>query len=98
MKPKLLDSRDGESASLADDDSLRTDDYRLVTHDRGTRLYRLPEESTDVGESFPEIRDRLCGLLTDWRAEYGQPIVETVSEDGYDERTKQRLADLGYLR
>jgi len=78
-------------------DALRTREFRLLTHDRGTELYRLPDESTEVGDSFPAVRGELTDALREWREAYGRPVGERPAEDDYDERTRRRLADLGYL-
>jgi uncharacterized sulfatase len=78
-------------------DALRTRKFRLITHDRKTELYRLPDETTEVGDSFPAVREELSGALKEWRDTYGQPVAHRPAEDDYDERMRQRLADLGYL-
>jgi hypothetical protein len=35
--------------------------------------------------------------LEDWKKSYGRSLVEPATMDDYDEATRERLEDLGYL-
>lgn len=81
-------------------DAIRTAEYKLVTAERGedVSLYRTSNEGDDVAEDRPDVRDRLLADLESWDAAHGEPVVDTVEADDYEEATKRRLADLGYLQ
>jgi uncharacterized sulfatase len=79
-------------------DGLRTKEYKLVVSENREFLYKLPDEATDVAESYPDVSTRLREQHDGWNSDYGQPLVRTTGEDDYDKRTKQRLEDLGYIQ
>jgi len=88
---------DASGRPIGEIDALRTAAFKLVSHDGGTRLYELPDETTDVADSHPELVAELRGTLDEWRRTHGRPVTSKPTEDEYDERTRERLARLGYL-
>jgi uncharacterized sulfatase len=78
-------------------DGLRTQDFKLVSHDAGTALYQLPNEKQDISDEESKRVERLQETLSEWRTRTGKPLTEPATEDNYDEATRRRLTDLGYL-
>jgi uncharacterized sulfatase len=75
--------------------SVRTPEWKYLANDDRRRLYRLPDEETDVTEDHPEIAEKLQSVLDaeaiDWAADYDAEAVE------FDAEARSRLQDLGYL-
>lgn len=76
--------------------ALRTRQYKYLESGETTRLYDLPDETTDVSEDRPEVREQLAEKLSSWFDEYGDP-VETDEEAGFSDATRERLRQLGYV-
>jgi uncharacterized sulfatase len=76
--------------------SARTHDYRYERSDDDAKLFALPDETTDVSDEYPEVRDRLDDELSRWLEAEGEPI--TTGEDAELTGAMQKqLQDLGYL-
>jgi len=74
-----------------------TGEYKLVERPRldggyDVALYRLPDESEDVGDRFPEVRDHLRRALEQWAADLPEP-----GERAADPELEASLRTLGYL-
>jgi arylsulfatase A-like enzyme len=75
--------------------------WKLILHrekaeDKGIELFDLqsdPRELTDLSEKHPEIRARLRNQLDEMQA-----IVKILSRPVLDEKTKERLRSLGYIK
>ncbi|ESP86899.1 sulfatase [Candidatus Halobonum tyrrellensis G22] len=76
--------------------ALRTAEYKYVRSDDRTELFNLPDETTDVSDDHPDVRDEFDGLYDDWFDRYGQPVESTASAS-HSDAAKQRLEDLGYV-
>lgn len=77
--------------------ALRTKKYKLVSTDSWDKLYKIPDEDTDIKNSKPQVYKRLKEELNDWRAS-----LESVSETEpvnscLDEETRDHLREMGYL-
>jgi hypothetical protein len=72
---------------------------KLIEGSDGTRsLYDLatdPGETTDCTAERPGALEELTDLLHDWRASLPETQSRAV---GMDDRTRQRLEELGYLQ
>lgn len=77
--------------------SARTVDYRYQRGDNRTDLYRLPDESTDVSESAPDIAERLDGDIDSWLATHGVPSDTREQAAEFTPEMEKQLEDLGYL-
>ena len=75
--------------------AVRTEEFKYLHGADRQELFRLPDETTDVGEQHPEVEAQLRR-----RAEQlldGMETPTTTEESEFDEEMKQQLADLGYL-
>ena len=75
---------------------VRTKQHRFEMSGGMKRLYALPDETTDVRSSYPEIADELETTLDGWVEENGSHI-ETDAESKLDDAMRQQLRDLGYV-
>ena len=76
--------------------ALRTADHKLVVGD-DTQLFVPPDETTDVGDGQPEVRDRLAATLSSWADAHAQPYTTEQREGSYTPAMRSQLADMGYL-
>ncbi|WP_135820724.1 sulfatase [Halostella litorea] len=76
--------------------SLRTSEFRYDRSDDDSRLFALPDETTDVADEYPDVVAELDGELSEWLAAEGQPIATGEGDDMSDAMRKQ-LRDLGYV-
>jgi len=76
--------------------SLRTEDWRYERSDAGSRLFGLPEETTDVSEAYPDIAEQFEARSAAWLREFGQPVSRPGTAR-FDEGTATQLRDLGYV-
>lgn len=60
------------------------------------RLYKLPDEKTDLYDSEPERVEQLKSELDEWLSEEGQ-TVSTERNAAVDNDLRDQLKDLGYL-
>ena len=70
--------------------------FKYVQRPDEPRLYRLPDESENVADEYPDVVDELDTQLTEWLETEGQR-VGSGEDIEVDEATRERLADLGYL-
>lgn len=76
--------------------AFRTDEFKYVKGSQKAELFELPDEETDVGDDYPEVRDDLDARVED------ELLNMTARDAGENEATysaamEQQLADLGYL-
>lgn len=76
--------------------TLRTEQYKYLQSGDTTRLYELPDESQDVSENRPEVREELAERLSSWFDDYGTP-VEADDDAEFSDATRDRLRQLGYV-
>jgi uncharacterized sulfatase len=77
--------------------SVRTADYKLLHTEEWTKLYRLPNESTDVKENEPNVYKELLTFVQNWLDSEGQPLDITSDKGELSDETEQQLRDMGYL-
>lgn len=71
-------------------------EYKYIQRPDDPRLYRLPDEQTNVLAETEQQATEMDSWLTDWLETEGQPIG-SGSEVELDDDMRSRLADLGYL-
>jgi uncharacterized sulfatase len=76
--------------------ALRTERFLYQQSDDRAELFKLPDETTDVSQQYPEMVDELKEKLEMWLETYGQPADEGLEGDFSASKEKQ-LRDLGYL-
>jgi arylsulfatase A-like enzyme len=92
--------KDGVCIEAASGRAYRTTDWKYVHTDSGRRLYDLtvdPDERTDVLKANPEIAQKFETRLERYE-QHEQDTKTDVDAVDIDDRTKDRLEDLGYLR
>jgi len=70
--------------------------FKYVKRPDAPRLYRLPDETENVIDEYPDVAEELDAELTGWLDTEGQR-VGSGEDIEVDEATRERLADLGYL-
>lgn len=70
--------------------------FKYVQRPDTPQLYRLPDESKNVIDSYPEIAEQFDSQLTEWLNTEGQLVGQGKSIK-IDKNTRERLADMGYL-
>jgi uncharacterized sulfatase len=75
--------------------AFRDTEYRYLTADDRSELYRLPDEERDVSGEYPEIARDFKQFADEWLATEGTP-VGTVESDRMTEEMRKQLRDLGY--
>lgn len=74
---------------------VRTPEWKYLENESRRVLYRLPDEERDVSDDHPDVAARLSERIEaegiDWAA---RPEMESVE---FDDETRDRLEDLGYL-
>lgn len=76
--------------------ALRGEQYKYLESGDTERLYELPDETRDVSQAHPDVRDQFESELSAWFEEYGDP-VEADSDAEFSEATRERLRQLGYV-
>lgn len=76
--------------------ALRTNEWKYVSGENESALYKLPVENEDVAASHPDIVDRFESELDQWLEEHDRAVHSTGSAE-FDEDVKSQLADLGYI-
>ena len=76
--------------------SLRTREFRYEKSDERSRLFELPDETTDVSDQYSEVAADLDDKLSEWLATDGQPIT-TGEESRLTDEMQKQLQDLGYM-
>lgn len=76
-------------------DCVRGDEFKFVTNGAEGELYRLPDETVDVSEEYPDAREAYENELQRFQDEIGAgkrtDRTQELSED-----LKEQLSDLGY--
>jgi uncharacterized sulfatase len=75
---------------------LRTETHRYQRSDDRAELLRLPDETTDVSDSEPELAAELDERLDEWLATEGAPVGEGRDAE-FDDAMRRQLSDLGYV-
>jgi uncharacterized sulfatase len=70
-------------------------EYKLMTNDERTELYRLPDETTDLSGQDEAHQERLNGVINDLDIEWSDNN-EAENAD-FDDSQREQLQDLGYL-
>jgi uncharacterized sulfatase len=98
FEPYLNHNPDFDTSQFHDQmlTSFRTPEFRYERSDERSRLFKLPDETADVSDEYPDIRDRLDDELSEWLTTEGEPIATGEDSQLTDEMQKQ-LQNLGYL-
>lgn len=75
--------------------AVRTADYKYLTDGRSEKLYRLPDERNNVLADEPDTASELSAVLELEGIEWSQG--EGGEEATFDDGTRDRLRDLGYM-
>ena len=75
--------------------AVRTATEKYIESDETRALYRLPDEETNMIDEGLKSAERLSGYLTEQGISWTPG--ETEERARFDETTKQRLHDLGYM-
>lgn len=74
---------------------VRTPKWKYLENESRRALYRLPDEELDVKADHPEVVERLSETIEEEGIDWTEnPEMEAVE---FDEGTRDRLKDLGYL-
>lgn len=76
--------------------SLRTDRFRYEKSDDRSRLFEIPDETTDVSSEYPGVASDLDDQLSEWLSTTGEPIA-TGEKSDLTEEMRNQLQDLGYV-
>jgi uncharacterized sulfatase len=76
--------------------ALRTREFKYQTSGERSELFALPDETTDVTGTYPEIAAELADLTESWLADEGAPVGAAQHAE-FDDAMRKQLADLGYL-
>jgi uncharacterized sulfatase len=76
---------------------IRTRDWKYQRGADREELFALPDETTDVAASNPEIVERLGARLDDYLAGDGEPADEARSGQ-FTDAQREQLRDLGYVQ
>jgi uncharacterized sulfatase len=76
--------------------ALRTEEFKYQRGAERDELFKLPDEETDIRESYPEIYDELSETCDEWIEEYAQPITQSQM-DQFSGAVQKQLQDLGYM-
>lgn len=75
--------------------AFRDDEYRYERSESHERLYNLPDESTDVGATNPDVVERFHDAHKTFRDRV--PVQSAARETEMSPDAKRRLEELGYL-
>ncbi|WP_323191296.1 sulfatase [Halostella sp. PRR32] len=76
--------------------SLRTSEFRYEKSEGRSRLFKLPDEITDVTTEHPDTASELDDALSEWLSTDGRLIATGEGSELTDAMQKQ-LQDLGYM-
>jgi len=72
-----------------------TPDHKYIESSSNRVLYELPDETTNVVEGYPDLAAELAAHIEAENIEWDELFEENVAT--FDDETKDRLRDLGYL-
>ncbi len=75
----------------------RTTEFKLVQTKEEKKLYQLPNENSDVKNSYPSIYKELTSFLDTWLETEGKPFETAPKEPKLAEETEQHLREMGYI-
>jgi len=75
---------------------LQDEQYKYVKRPDAARLYRLPDEESDVSDEYREVVEEMDSWLVEWLDTEGA-LVGTSADIDIDDEMRSWLADLGYL-
>lgn len=75
---------------------IQDEEFKYVQRPDSPRLYKLPEENTDVIGEHPEITKTLDAQLTEWLETEGVGVGDGSTVE-MNQKIQSRLSDLGYL-
>jgi len=75
--------------------AVRSTEHKLCYSDDAVELFALPDESTDVRTTYPEVFERMRSHAEEWLD--GHENRTTGTEQELDEEIKDHLSDMGYL-
>jgi arylsulfatase A-like enzyme len=76
--------------------SVRTDQFRFEKSEGSTKLFELPDETTDVSSNYAEKATEFDEDLSEWLQSEGMPI-STGEAANLTDQMRQQLRDLGYV-
>jgi uncharacterized sulfatase len=76
--------------------AFRNTEFRYLTADDRTELYRLPDEETDVSASEPDVAAEFEAYAEEWLRTEGTP-VGTAESGRLTDGMRRQLRDLGYV-
>ncbi|WP_416841655.1 sulfatase [Haloferax sp. DFSO52] len=97
---KLLELNPDFDASRFPDSTLTalfTHEFKYQHSDDGTELFRLPDETTDVSETYSAEKAELNEAFVAWSATQGTPVTDQRQKGKFTNEMREQLADLGYL-
>lgn len=77
--------------------ALRTSDFKYVSSDEGSELYRLPDEMTDVSNEYPSRTADQEATVSEWLETEANPAEGERRQEGFSEEMESQLRELGYL-
>ncbi|RRJ31399.1 sulfatase [Halocatena pleomorpha] len=78
--------------------AIRTTKFKYLKGENDSRLYRLPDENTDVAAYYDNVTQQFDEKLTRWWEHSGKPITDSEPIDSaFTEALREQLTDLGYF-
>ncbi|WP_318571119.1 sulfatase [Salinigranum marinum] len=77
--------------------AVRTPTFKYLRSDDRTELFRLPDETRDVSDAYPDVISHLDGGLSEWLETTGRPLTDERVDGEFSGAMRQQLRDLGYL-
>jgi uncharacterized sulfatase len=94
---ELGESFDASRFPAGDVTAIRTRDFKYVHSDDESRLYQVPDEETDVSETFPGVAADLEAELASWFDATGKATADADEEPEISAGAREQLSDLGYF-
>jgi len=76
--------------------TLWTENWRFQRSSKGYELFERGDDTTEISEDYPSVKEELDALCDSWQADYGQP-VGAVGTAEFDDDTASQLRNLGYM-
>jgi uncharacterized sulfatase len=77
--------------------AVRTPTFKYLRSDDRAELFRLPDETRDVGDAYPDVISHLDSDLSEWLETTGRPLTDERVDGEFSGAMRQQLRDLGYL-
>jgi uncharacterized sulfatase len=78
--------------------ALRSTEFKYLYSSKNKKLFKLPDEQTDVTDQYPEIADQFHEYARDWLETHETDHSSQQRSGELDPVMREHLSDMGYIQ